>query len=193
MADAIVADIDCSGIYQIRNLLNGKRYTGSACKFRGRWHNHRSQLRRGIHGNVKLQNAWAKAGEQSFSFEVIELCGKDDLAVREQHWLDTTRPEYNIAMFARSYQGRAATQEQRQRTSEANKGNKYCVGRVISAETRAKISAAKLGRKHKSPRSPEHTARIAKAHTGLKRSDETRKRISEAQLRSWASRKTQRH
>lgn len=191
MAEAIIADIDDSGIYQIRNILNGKRYIGSACKFRSRWHNHRSELRRGIHGNVKLQNAWKKAGESAFVFEVIELCSKDMLMGREQQWLDSTAPEYNIARFARSYPGRVVKAEQKQAISEANRGNKYCVGRVMSAETRAKISKSKMGKKHKTPRSQEHTDRIAAAHRGLKRSPETRQRISEAQLRSWANRKRQ--
>ncbi len=37
MAEAILADLESSGIYQIRNLVNGKRYIGSAKCFRVRW------------------------------------------------------------------------------------------------------------------------------------------------------------
>lgn len=88
MADAILADVDSSGIYQILNLVNGKRYIGSAVRFRTRWAAHRHQLRNGFHHSRHLQSAWNKYGEDSFEFSVIELCEKSDLIAREQFHLD---------------------------------------------------------------------------------------------------------
>lgn len=80
-----------SGIYQILCVGNAKSYVGSAISINGRWASHRSQLRNGKHGNKHLQNAWAKYGEDSFLFSIIERCEVATLIEREQHWIDTLR------------------------------------------------------------------------------------------------------
>ncbi|QIW88501.1 hypothetical protein [Pseudanabaena phage PA-SR01] len=46
-----------SGIYQIINKENGKIYIGSTLNFKMRFRGHKSELRRGIHGNAHLQNS----------------------------------------------------------------------------------------------------------------------------------------
>jgi hypothetical protein len=54
-----------TGVYQIINLTNGKRYIGSAANKRGfdqRWSIHRTLLFQGKHHSSKLQNAWNKYG-----------------------------------------------------------------------------------------------------------------------------------
>jgi group I intron endonuclease len=79
------------GIYQILCSGNSKVYVGSAVSIHARWASHRSQLRWGGHGNKHLQNAWAKYGEASFHFSVIEHCEVDALIQREQHWIDTMK------------------------------------------------------------------------------------------------------
>lgn len=101
MADAILADVCSSGIYQIRNLVNGKRYIGSAVRFRSRWHKHISALRRGVHHNAHLQNAWQKYGEDSFEFSIVEVCPRDKLLEREQFHIDQGC-DYNKCMTAGS-------------------------------------------------------------------------------------------
>lgn len=85
-----------SGIYQILCAGNSKIYVGSAVSINGRWASHRSQLRNGSHGNKHLQNAWAKYGEASFLFSIIERCEIADLIAREQHWIDTLRAAHPI-------------------------------------------------------------------------------------------------
>lgn len=109
-----------TGIYEIVNLVNGKRYVGSAANIRTRWASHRHLLNSGRHHSVHLQRAWIKNGPDGFVFRELEVVALiADLIAREQHYLDTLRPEYNIA-----------------RTAGSN------LGVTQSAETRAKVGAA---------------------------------------------------
>lgn len=186
MADAIVADLELSGIYQIRNLVNGKRYIGSAVCFAKRWRQHRCELGKGRH-NPKLQNAWRKHGQQAFIFEIIEVVlDKGQLIEREQHYLSSLNPEYNVAVVAGSNFGVKWGDEVKKRMSSANKdvwtrpGHRQKMsdahkGQRHTEEHRRKISAALLGRKL----SPENSARLAAANAERNRSPEHRQRVSE--------------
>lgn len=122
MAEAILADVDSSGIYQIRNLVNGKRYIGSAKRFRSRWNSHRSHLRNGKHSSKHLQNSWNRRGEESFVFEAIEVCSLENLIEREQWWLDNHKPEYNVSPTAGSPLGVRHSQEFCRKVSARFKG-----------------------------------------------------------------------
>jgi len=51
-----------SGIYQIKNTLNGKFYVGSAVNIKQRWSTHISSLNKNNHHSGHLQNAWNKYG-----------------------------------------------------------------------------------------------------------------------------------
>lgn len=90
------------GVYTITNLVNGKSYIGSSIDINGRWWGHLNGLRKGKHHNMLLQRAWNKYGEDSFEFKVIEVCSSEELAVREQFWLDklevyNSHKGYNLA------------------------------------------------------------------------------------------------
>lgn len=77
-----------SGIYQIRNLVNGKVYVGSAVNLRTRRNRHFSYLRNNCHANRKLQNAFNKYGEENIVFEVVEIVAdKYNLLEREQYYI----------------------------------------------------------------------------------------------------------
>lgn len=138
------------GIYRIVHLLTGREYVGQARNIDQRWKGHLSRLKGGRHHARHLQYAWRKYGGVAFAFEVIELCDLASLDEREQYWIDTRKPVFNTAPIAGS----------------------PC-GMVASAETRAKISQAGLGRKH----SEETKAKIRAAHIGRKHSDETRAKM----------------
>lgn len=62
------------GIYQIRNILNGNFYIGSAFDLLGRRNRHFSMLLYDKHVNDHLQNAYNCYGKENFIFEVIEFC-----------------------------------------------------------------------------------------------------------------------
>lgn len=64
-----------TGIYCIRNNVNGKIYIGSTKKsFASRKNRHRLLLNSEKHYNEHLQNAWRYYKEENFSFEVLFLC-----------------------------------------------------------------------------------------------------------------------
>ena len=79
-----------SGIYQIRNLVDNKLYIGSANNLYRRKNNqHLYELRKNIHCNNKLQNAFNDFGEQNFIFEIIEFVEDEDKLLKiEQYWMD---------------------------------------------------------------------------------------------------------
>lgn len=145
MAQPILADAEASGIYQIRNLVNGKRYIGSAKCFRTRWNAHRAKLARGSHHSKHLQASWTKHGPESFVFEVIELCEFDSLIRREQFWLDELSPEFNVCTHAGSSLGRRFSQESKDKIREKAVGRKPW---PRTAEHRRAMSAARKGKQH---------------------------------------------
>ena len=79
-----------SGVYQIRCVPTGKIYVGSAVNLRKRWDQHRRSLRRGEHGNYRLQSAWDDFGEVNFAFEILEFVPVSNLLQVEQEWIDST-------------------------------------------------------------------------------------------------------
>lgn len=177
MADAILADVESSGIYQIRNLVNGKRYIGSAVRIKSRWATHVSELNSGKHGNRYLLSSWRKYGPSAFAFEVIENCEKSSLIEREQFWMDLENPEYNLSPTAGSCLGVRHSDEVRRKRSERNKGNKFSAGRKMTKKNKDAIIRSNMARRG-IPRDPEAVRKTAEAHRGMKRSEETRRRIS---------------
>jgi group I intron endonuclease len=107
-------NLNCSGIYQIKNKKNNKVYIGSAVSLGQRFSVHTHCLRNDKHHNRHLQNAWNKYGEDSFLFEVLEKVeDKEKLVEREQHWIDIREPEYNLSPTAGSTLGVKYSEEAR--------------------------------------------------------------------------------
>lgn len=94
-------------VYQIRNLINNKRYIGSTKDVIQRWKYHKDNLQKNRHGNQYLQHAWNKYGENNFVFEIIEevniiegINEKQQLYAREDYYFAEYKPEYNIGKKA---------------------------------------------------------------------------------------------
>lgn len=210
-----------SGVYQILNLVNGKRYIGSSKDILKRKGEHYNLLRRGKHENNHLQNACNKFGIENLSFCILEECegSKEILLIREQHYLDVFKPEYNLNPLAHSCLGVKHTEETRRNVSRAAqnrppvrnetrekhsvsmKGNKRLSGYVPSEETREKLSASLVGNTraegHHWTLSEETRARMRKPKGPQTKkrapiSEETREKIS-ARKREWWANKKQEH
>ncbi len=91
------------GIFQIRNLVNGKILIGSSKNLQNFANRHKFQLKLGSHQNKVLQDDYNKFGEANFVFEIIDqLPEKEDpaydysrdLKVLEDMWLEKVQP-YN--------------------------------------------------------------------------------------------------
>lgn len=173
-----MADPTHSGIYEIVNTANGKRYIGSAVDFKARWRGHRHALNHKKHHSLALQRAWTKYGSEAFDFRVIELCECPDLIAREQLALDVLRPEYNACKTAGSSQGRKMSAASRAKLSRAKAGRPLTPehreaiatgnrGRTTSPEAVAKSAAARRG-KPQGPLSEAHRQKIGAAHRGRK-------------------------
>lgn len=119
----------------IRNRLDGRVYVGQASNLMLRQLQHVRALRRGDHRNTRMQRAYERDGEAAFGFFVLERCEQEKLTEREQFWIDAHSYVYNICPAGGS-----------------------SLGVKRSAETRAKQSALKLGKK-RGPRSSESIAK----------------------------------
>jgi group I intron endonuclease len=179
MAEAIVPEVSGSGIYQIRNLLNGKTYIGSAKSFRVRWAKHLGDLRRGVHHSAYLQRSWIKYGAEAFIFEVIQVCEAAELVANEQRWMDEKKPEYNVSPMAGNCLGVKHSQATKDKHSARMKGVKASpetiakrIGQKRTPEQRLRFSQAQKSRVI----SPEMKAKMAEAariyHLGRKQSPE---------------------
>ncbi len=79
------------GIYEIVNLLSGKRYIGQSVNIAQRFRQHKHVLRKGI-ASEYLQHAWNKYGEAAFEFRIVCLCPREELSKRE----DLEAEKYNF-------------------------------------------------------------------------------------------------
>jgi len=168
-----------SGVYQIANKANGKIYVGSTGNIPKRWNKHLSRARNGEHENRNLQNAFNEHGEDCFIFSVLEECDKSLLLQREQFYLDTLKPEYNLCLKAGSPLGMKRTQEARDKMSAAQT--------QMTQETKAKLSAVHMGKKHtQETRDKISLAKMGNTNwLGRKHTQETKDKTSIAVRAFW--------
>ena len=78
-----------SGVYLIKNIVNGKVYVGSAKRLIERVSLHKHLLKNDKHHSIHLQRAWNRYGENVFIFGVLEIIkDNQDLIVVEQKYID---------------------------------------------------------------------------------------------------------
>lgn len=126
-------------VYRIIHLATGRCYIGSTVNRSDRWQLHRWHLNHGSHHSPKLQRAWNKYGRDAFAFEVVEVVADPNQALdREQFYLDSLRPHYNIATTAsRSMLGRKQSTHflEMMRGPRENRRRQCCVrGHPLSGE-----------------------------------------------------------
>ena len=169
-----------SGVYQIYNTVNGKRYIGSSIHIEQRFKEHLRNLRANKHANAHLQNAWNKYGEHSFVFEEIELCEPDQCLKIEQEYIDyyyaaDRKFGYNIDPYA-DHAGNTLSEETRKKISEKAKGRKW------SKEQRENWSKIMTGRK-KPKQSQTMKQKDINGEFSLPRFNE----VSEEKRKSWSA------
>lgn len=150
-----------SGIYHIKNKINGKVYIGCASVFGSRWDKHKHLLRRNRHHSEHLQNSWNKYGEEAFEFKVLKLCPIEKLAEEETKYFESTKCQDREFGF-----------------NVAGPGSH----RVVSEETKAKIGRAFKGKKL----TEEHVQKIKDGLRGVKFppiTEETRERLKKSAAR----------
>lgn len=78
------------GIYQLTCTENGKRYVGQSIHIERRIREHRRKP------PSKMSDDVSKFGWQAFEWTVLEECTPEQLTEREDFYLITLKPEYNI-------------------------------------------------------------------------------------------------
>lgn len=178
-----------SGIYKIINVVNNKFYVGSAVNLRRRKARHFTELRNSRHNNRHLQAAWAKYGEKSFVFVVVEeVADTTKLLTAENVWLkehvgkdycynigvDATAPMLGKSGELSPTWGRKRTPEElaaqnwrgrRHRKDSREKIRAYLIGKPKPAEVRSKISQSLSGEKHfyyGKPRDPSFIEKVSR-------------------------------
>jgi group I intron endonuclease len=118
-----------TGVYCIYSLVSTKIYVGSASDtkhkyggFRQRLKHHVNALNRGNHDNRHLQRSFNKNGIENFRVVLLEFCEPKFCLDREQFYIDTLKPEYNIWKIVVSSLGVKRTEETKLKLSLANKG-----------------------------------------------------------------------
>ena len=90
-----------SGVFQVKNIANGKVLLGSSLNLEGPLNKHRFMLRVNGHLNKELQKDWNNLGPDHFSFEILETVQikdspnfnlKDELTLLEEIWLEKLQP-----------------------------------------------------------------------------------------------------
>lgn len=152
-----------SGVYKLINKATGDFYIGSSKKLEQRVRHHFYLLKRGRHCNKFLQSSFDKNGIENFTSEVLEWTDQSKLLEREQYWIDTLKPRYNLRLEAQS-----------------NKGL-HCV----SEEAKQKLRQRWLGVK-RGPRTEEHQKNLSLAlkgkTKGRKKPEGFRERLSKARM-----------
>lgn len=158
-----------SGVYEIKNIISGNRYIGGSTNIYTRFNTHKRQLTKGKHHNQYLQRSWDKYGDNSFTFQILLFCSKENVLLYEQALLNGLRPEFNIAKDAAApMAGLKHTEETCRKMSISKMGNPSNLGKHLSDETKRKIGLASIGNKY----SVGNTNRRGKHHT-----DETKEKL----------------
>lgn len=132
------------GIYRIRHKETGKSYVGLSIDIYARWRQHKSFAKKGRRSAI--YSAIAKYGNNAFEFEVLEECLPQVLEEKEKYWiakLGTNVNGYNLTLGG-----------------ESNK--------IVSDETRKKLSIALTGKKQSQETKDKRASKIL----GIKRTPE---------------------
>lgn len=134
-----------SGIYIIRNTVNGKVYIGQSRRISNREYSHFRTLEKGTHYNKHLQRSYNTYGRDAFVFEVIEWCDVSELDEREKYYIK----KYDSMNINKGYNnegGGNVGKEVSERMREAKRGaNNPMYGKKPSEETKEKMRKASRG------------------------------------------------
>jgi group I intron endonuclease len=164
------------GIYTITNTVTGQRYIGQSINVDRRLYAHMHALKRGTHGNTFLQRSFAKYGAAAFEGGPILACRREDLDFYERHLVRFYRSDERQFGFNLTEAGESSfqhTADTRAKIAAAN------VGRVFTPDTLALMSRSASERWEK-PHGIALREKLSRANRGKTLSAETRVKLSDA-------------
>ncbi len=129
---------DKSAIYRWNNLITGASYVGSAVNLTKRLSNYFSSnflKKELLRNNSKISSSLLKYGYSNFTLDVLEYCESYKLIIREQYYIDSLNPEYNILKIAGSRLGSKHSPETLLKYKD----------RKLSPEALANLKKSKIG------------------------------------------------
>ena len=160
-----------SGIYYIKNIVNGKLYVGQSINVHARLSRHKTDLRVG-RDSKHLQRAYDKYGEDHFEFALFMECPIDELDFWEKYYIAEWRTQdecFGYNLDGGGSKSRLMSDKTKALMSKSRNGH------VVSEETRRKIS--------------EHHADFSGANNpnfGKTPSEQTRKKSSASNKKTWS-------
>ena len=125
------------GVYRWVNIATGYSYVGSARNLAVRLRQYYtiSFIEREVKKNNSIiYRSLIKNGYSMFMLEILEYCDPDMVIEREQYYIDTLKPEYNILKTAGSLKGFKHSEATERLISETNKNS------IVLEEVRLKIA-----------------------------------------------------
>lgn len=165
------------GIYSLANNVTGDVYVGQSIDLHRRWMEHKCPC--SSKDNRLICKAIKQYGIKNFTFAVLEECQKEELDSKEQFWINKLSASYNMtvggkgtkgyhpSLAERAYLAKCAKAQWERMTDEEKKAKLSQLtgpkrGHIVSEETRQKLRAANLGKKH----TPESRKKISEANKG---------------------------
>jgi group I intron endonuclease len=141
-----------------------------------RKNSHIQMIKRGLHSNTRLSEAFKIYGQDAVVIEPLELCTQSDSSFKELHWMkyyDATNENkgYNMKFKSNGSVSFNLSEEQKKKISDAKKGN------VMSDDHKERLRQANLGKKL----SEETKDKIKKWYVDMGGwSEEQRKKMAES-------------
>lgn len=88
-----------AGIYMFTNKINKKTYIGKSIDLFKRLHTYywfSFSIPKNIHPHTPLLRAMKKFGRSNFKIAILENCRPSSLSKREQLYISTFKPQYNL-------------------------------------------------------------------------------------------------
>lgn len=144
----VITDFNVSCIYKILSP-NGRIYIGKTINLKRRLYSHNSNYNRFLKGkgyNSLLFRSFNKYGKEKHILEIVEFCKPEALSDREIYYIDFYQSQetgLNLTKGGEGVVGRVVSIETRQKISNANKGQvPYTKGKHLTEEHKTKITNA---------------------------------------------------
>lgn len=178
------------GVYKISNIKDGRYYIGHSQNIEKRFKTHKYNLKRGKHINMFLQNSYNKYGLDSFTFEIIhKFDNVEKSKEKELEYLQNLEIRKELFNLNYNNDGGDMLSHHPNKKEIIKKGIETKKKNIeLMTEEQRKKSYSKFGEKN-GMFGKTHTKEARKIFSnlhkgnkyslGLKRSEETKKKISE--------------